>query len=132
MEQQKPTSVDNNDEEQPAQKPLEGRARTIAQCKLFGGAALFLLMVFYLAFFGFRSLDKGVGEIKNGSNLRIYDIYLRVASRTADSATKTDFIDYTTKAIEDKIITPHEKLMVESKYSTLLIENPEVAKEVQF
>jgi hypothetical protein len=123
-------NVDSNNPNEPTRK-LKGRDLTISKIKLFGGAIAMLLLVVAIPLYGFPALEETEKVVKSDSNLKIYAINLSLASKMPDSVAKTDFIDYTTKAVVDKNITSEEKMVVEAKYATLLAENPEEANALE-
>lgn len=113
----------DNESNNELKKPVTTKRKISLLLKALAVLLVPIIFVFYLSP-QMTEMDK---ELKNNSNLKIYTISMSIASKMPDSAEKSDFIDYTTKAMADKKITHKEQLTVEAKYATLVAQNPEKA-----
>lgn len=113
----------DNESNNELKKPVTTKRKISLLLKALAVLLVPIIFVFYLSP-QMTEMDK---ELKNNSNLKIYTISLSIASKMPDSAEKSDFIDYTTKAMADKKITHKEQLTVEAKAATLVAQNPEKA-----
>lgn len=113
----------DNESNNELKKPVTTKRKISLLLKALAVLLVPIIFVFYLSP-QMTEMDK---ELKNNSNLKIYTISMSIASKMPDSAEKSDFINYTTKAMADKKITHKEQLTVEAKYATLVAQNPEKA-----
>lgn len=113
----------DNESNNELKKPVTTKRKISLLLKALTVLLVPIIFVFYLS----PQMTEMNKELKNNSNLKIYTISMSIASKMPDSAEKSDFIDYTTKAMADKKITHKEQLTVEAKAATLVAQNPEKA-----